>query len=54
MGQAERHESILCRGCHMTIQLKDGDSSVFLSKQKADAAMDDLMNTLRKAFKRFG
>jgi transcription elongation factor Elf1 len=54
MGQAERHETVLCRGCHLSIRLSDGDSSVFLSKQKADAAMDDLMNTLRKAFKKFG
>jgi hypothetical protein len=54
MGQAARHESILCRGCHITIQLQDGDASVYLSTRCADAAMDDLMRTLQKAFKKLG
>jgi hypothetical protein len=46
--QAARGESVHCRGCHLTIQLVDKDSSIATSKRRLDAQLRDLQKALGK------
>jgi hypothetical protein len=42
IGRASLGERVLCRGCHVTIQLVDKDVSTVVTKKAADRAIDEL------------
>lgn len=51
VGALGRHDAIICRGCHCTLLLDDGQGTARAAERKAERILDKAIDTILKPFR---